>query len=87
MDMTFVGGPWDGCSRPCPDAIPNRIEGPDHTWYVAWEAHPAVAGLLADPLPDAYTFAAAALGPRELLDRLEALQARHAPGAPIGGPR
>lgn len=87
MQMTFVGGPWDGDWRPCPCDPPDRIQAPDHTVYVPWESHPAGGGVLADPIPDVYTFVAAALGPRELLDRMEALQARHdaclrAPGTP-----
>ncbi|MDH5834841.1 hypothetical protein [Luteimonas kalidii] len=76
MQMTFLGGPWDGASRPCPATLPDRIEGPGLTIYVRWRDHPAVGGLLADPSPDTYTFAAVALGPRELLDRAEDLQDR-----------
>jgi hypothetical protein len=77
MQMTFVGGPWDGASCPCPVTLPDRIEGPGQTVYVSWNEHPAVAGILAEPLADAYTFAAAALGPRELLERVEHLQSLH----------
>lgn len=76
MQVTFVGGPWNGESQTCPDPLPDAIAGPGHAVYLPWHAHPAIAGVIAEPSSVSHTFVAAAIGTRDLLREVEDIERR-----------
>ena len=73
MHIIFVGGPWHGRSRSHPDPVPARIEAAPGTRYVAWDSHPATAGVLADALRCAHAYVLETLMPPHLLERVQHL--------------
>lgn len=73
MQIIFVGGPWHGKSRSHADPVPARIEAGPDAGYLAWDRHPATAGVLAEALRCAHPYVLETLMPPYLLERVQDL--------------